>query len=797
MAKKYDQSSIVVLEGLECIRKKPGVYLGSLDQNGANHMLNEAIENASDEAKSGNSPSVSVTIHKNRLLATVEDFGRGLPCDKFRDLGIPTIDVIFTKLHAGGKIDNTREDDSSAYKNSSGTNGIGIKIVTALSEYVEIWVKRDKKEHYRKYEKGEPTDKKLKILREDVPKKETGTRISFLVDKKYFPTVSGFEKSFVEQRLRELSYLNPNIEYKLIWEDDEKDEVQIFNSKNGLKDYIEYLTKSKKLLHEPIYFNLKNIEKCDISFAFVYNDGYETNISAYCNDTNNKEFGIHYNAALDSLATCLEEIANKNGLLKDLDLSINKSDCTEGLTLIISTGVPNPLYGSQTKQKLNNEELRKPFGDALYSELTKEFKKNKEIGKIIANKVVETIRARDAAKKVKGLNKKGALNSLLAGKLTDCSSRFAEQNELFICEGNCFSKFTKVVTKNGLKYIYEVKIGDEVLTHKDRYKKVINISSIFKPNKCKILIEKSNCRMEPLPETDLKEFICSDDHKWFSCKRMSDSYDWIEVKKLNVHNFIRRTNSFYKKDFCVMGTIKNIEFFEDLNQDNLLYDIEVEDDHSFVLEGGYIVHNSAAGTTKDARDRKTQAVLPLRGKILNTHDVSLNTALENKEIASIVSALGVKLEKGQCDISDLRYHKIIITTDEDHDGKNIACLITTLFFKFLRPIIEKGYLYLADLPLYRVKINIDKTYYLKDDKALEEFKKKNLGKHIEISRFKGLGEMDVKDFKDLAMSPISRNLKQISIVDAEETSKMFEKLMGSEASFRKDYLMEHLNFDEI
>lgn len=635
--KAYNDSSIRVLKNIEHVRTRPTMYIGSVSEKGLHHLLSEILDNATDEATSGEATSINVIAHKDGSI-TVSDNGRGIPVGIHPTEKIPTPDVVFTMLNAGGKFGG----DESAFECSVGLNGVGASIVCFLSKWVDVRIRREGKEYYRRYENGIPTEKELKIVSRGLSKKDTGTAVTFFPDLSIFKDVKGFNKESIVKRLRELAYLNSGVQYKLIWEtENQPDEDFCFKFENGIKDYISFITKEKKLLHNPIHIESDELDSYRVKMSFAYDSGYETETYSYANNVNTHEHGIHINAAMDSLAKTIEEIANKNGLLKGLEATINKSDVVEGLNLIVSVTLSNPEFEGQTKGRLNNEEIRKPLGDFLYESLTKEFKKNKDIGKIIASRVVETIHAKEAAKKARTLNKKGSANSLLAGKLTDCSSKHAEICEIFICEGD-----------------------------------------------------------------------------------------------------------------------------------------------------------SAGGTTKDARDRKTQAVLPIKGKILNTHDVTLNAALENKEIASIISALGVRLEKGHCDLTDLKYHKVILACDEDVDGGHIRCLLATLFYKFMRPLIEKGHLYIADLPLYRVIMGM-KVYYLKDDKAMEEFKIKNINKKMEISRFKGLGEMDVKDFKELAMAPSTRNMKQVTISDIESTTLILQQLMGEDAKTRKEFLMEHLNFKDI
>ena len=639
MAQKYDDDSIKVLKGLEGVRKRPAMYIGDTSVKGFHHLVWEILDNANDEAVSGEAKKIGLTFHVDGSV-TVSDDGRGMPVNEHSTEKIPTIDVIFTILHAGGKFNNT--DENSAFKTSSGTHGVGASVVNALSTKLFVNVKREGKEVRREYKNGEPTEKKLEVLQRGLSRKETGTTVRFYPDKKIFKDVEGFDKDTIVKRLEELSYLNAGVEYTLTWEiQGGEPEVKVFKSERGLQEYLEHLTKNKKLTHKPIYVKGENIGGCAVELVFCYEEKYDTSLHSFANNVCTHDHGVHMNAALDSIVKVVSSIADSAGLLKNLNLTLCKSDAQEGLSLIISVMVPEPQYEGQTKGKLNNEEIRKPIGDWLIEVLTKELKKDKDAAKVISNKIVDTMKANDAAKKVKKLQKSGAGNSLLAGKLSDCLSKDSDRTELYIVEGD-----------------------------------------------------------------------------------------------------------------------------------------------------------SAGGTAKDSRDRRFQAVLPLKGKILNVSKSTLNAALENKEIASIVSALGVKIQHSECSLENLRYNKIIISTDADSDGLHICCLLFSLFYKFMRKLIEEGHLYVCDLPLFRVAMS-NKIYYLKDDKALEEFKKKHGNKKMEISRFKGLGEMDVESFSELAMKQETRHLKQITIKDTEKADEMLEKLMGEGAAGRKEYLMTHLNFKDI
>jgi len=632
--KTYDESSIKVLKGLDGVRKRPAMYIGDTSVEGFHHLVYEVLDNAIDEAVAGFCTEINVCFHKDGKVS-VSDNGRGIPVKTHPTEKIPTVDVVMTMLHAGGKFGG----EDSQYKTSGGLHGVGISVVNALSEWIDVTVKREGVEWFRRYEKGLPTQKNVEQVRK-VGKKDTGTVVSFMPDMSYFRGVSGFQKNIIVRRLKELAYLNEGLKITLSWEADGTE--QVFRSISGLTDYVKYLLDGKTALHDIIRLKTKDLAGCSIDLAFVYDEGYEGTVHTFANNINTIEGGVHRNAILDAMTKVIHGLAASYGLLKTLELEPNKSDIEEGLTLVLSVRVPEPQFGGQTKTKLSNDDLRKPFGEWMIESIQKTLKSRKDVAKVLAKKVIDAIKTRDAARKAKDLaRKKSSLsNKALAGKLKDCTSKNPEICELYVCEGD-----------------------------------------------------------------------------------------------------------------------------------------------------------SAGGTLEDARDRTFQAVLPLKGKILNVSKTVLNKALENKEIASIISALNVKVSHRDVDYDDLRYHKIILLADADVDGGHITCLLLTLFFKHMRKLIEEGFIYVCELPLYRVRCR-GKVHYLKDDVELNEFKKKNEGVNLDINRFKGLGEMNAAQLEEVATNPATRVLKKIHLEDEIESKEMVNCLMGMENLERKNYLQKNLSFEE-
>lgn len=631
----YNEHSITVMKGLDGVRKRPAMYIGDTGEDGFNHLVVEVLDNSVDEAVAGHCKHITVTFHEDGSV-TVEDDGRGIPVKKHPTEKIPTVDVVMTMLHAGGKFGGL----NSAFKVSGGLHGVGAAVVNALSEWMEVRVCRGGSEYLRRYEEGKPTRARLEVVRKGLGKRKTGTTVTFKPDLKYFRNAS-FSKPAIVRRMRELAYLNAGLELTLVWNVDGANETQAFKSDGGLTEYVHYLVDGKTTLHDVVRLHHADIEGCSVDVAFVYDGGFDSSVHSFCNNIRTSEGGVHENAALDALTKVVTTVAQSSGLMRKLgdDFQPNKSDIKEGLTIVVSVMVPEPQFGGQTKTKLGNTELRGPLGDWMQKAFEKALKANKEVAKALTNKVIDAMKARDAARRAKALSrKKSSIDTSLPGKLADCSSRNPELCELYVVEGD-----------------------------------------------------------------------------------------------------------------------------------------------------------SAGGTAKQARD-KFQAVLPLKGKVLNAHKTSLNKALSNKEIGTLISALGVRVTPREAYLDDLRYHKVIICTDADPDGGHITCLLLTLFHTCMKSLIEEGHLYICELPLYRV-LHRGKVHYIKDDDELAEFRKAHPGK-LELSRFKGLGEMNEDQLEETAMAPATRRLRLVHIEDAIEAVQMLDCLMGSEVAERKKFLLDALRFTD-
>lgn len=620
---RYGAEEIQVLEGLEAVRRRPSMYIGSTSARGLHHLVYEVVDNSIDEAMAGFCNRIEVVISNDNSI-TVTDNGRGIPVDIQPQVGRPAVEVVLTKLHAGGKF------GGGGYKVSGGLHGVGVSVVNALSEWLEVEVRRDGNVYSQKYQKGVPvTD--LKVIGKS---KSNGTKVSFKPDPEIFEELD-FSQETLAQRLRELSFLNAGV--KIVLKDKRSDLEVIYQHDGGIKDYIKYLNKNKTPLHsKPIYFQ-KQREEVMVEVALQYTDSYNADsIFSYANNINTIDGGTHEAGFKAALTRVINEYGKKYNVLKNGASNLSGEDIREGLTAIISVKVPEPQFEGQTKTKLGNSEVRSIVDSVMGDGLGTFLEENPPVARRILEKSLNASRAREAARKARELTRrKSALeSSTLPGKLADCSDRDPSISELYLVEGD-----------------------------------------------------------------------------------------------------------------------------------------------------------SAGGSAKQGRDRRFQAILPLRGKILNVEKARLDKILANEEIRAMITALGTGISE-EFDIAKARYHKVILMSDADVDGAHIRTLLLTFFYRYMRPLVEAGYVFIAQPPLYRVKKGKNETY-IYNDSELEKHLSRIGREGISVQRYKGLGEMDAVQLWDTTMDPESRTVMQVSLEDAIEADAVFSMLMGDRVEPRRDFIQEN------
>ncbi|MCD8816072.1 MULTISPECIES: DNA topoisomerase (ATP-hydrolyzing) subunit B [Staphylococcus] len=628
----YGAEQIQVLEGLEAVRKRPGMYIGSTSEKGLHHLVWEIVDNSIDEALAGYADEIQVVIEKDNWIK-VTDNGRGIPVDIQEKMGRPAVEVILTVLHAGGKF------GGGGYKVSGGLHGVGSSVVNALSEDLEVYVYLDNKIHHQAYKRGIPQFD-LKVIGE-TDGDTTGTAIRFKADPTIFTETTAYNYETLEQRIRELAFLNKGISITLrdereTLEDGSYREDSYFYE-GGIKSYVEMLNENKEPLHEePIYVH-ESKDEIEVEIALQYNSGFATNLLTYANNIHTYEGGTHEDGFKRALSRVLNSYGIKSKIIKEDKDRLSGEDTREGLTAVVSIKHGDPQFEGQTKTKLGNSEVRQVV-DKLFAELFERFLyENPNVARVIVEKGIMASRARIAAKKAREVTRrKSALEvSSLPGKLADCSSKDPEKSEIFIVEGD-----------------------------------------------------------------------------------------------------------------------------------------------------------SAGGSTKSGRDSETQAILPLRGKILNVEKARLDRILNNNEIRSMVTAFGTGIG-GEFDLSKARYHKIIVMTDADVDGAHIRTLLLTFFYRFMRPLIEAGYVYIAQPPLFKLTQGKQK-YYVFNERELDKLKAElEPTPKWSIARYKGLGEMNADQLWETTMNPENRSMLQVTLEDAISADQTFEMLMGDVVENRRQFIEDN------
>lgn len=616
----YQAKDITVLEGLDPVRKRPGMYIGSTDLRGLHHLIVEVVDNSVDEALAGYCTEISVDINRDGSVS-VTDNGRGIPTDIHPTEKKSAVEVVLTKLHAGGKF------GKGGYTISGGLHGVGVSVVNALSEWLEVEVKQNGKVFHQTYNRGVPQAP----LKETGKSDKHGTKVTFYPDDEIFDTIE-FNYETMKVRLRELAFLNKGLVIKASDARPGREAKDTFCYKGGIVEFVESLNKGKELVIPEIISITKKNKNSEVDVAFQWNDGYSENIHTYANNINTEEGGVHLIGFRNALAKAINDYGKKANILKESD-KLTIEDVLEGVVAIVSVKLENPQFEGQTKTKLGNAFMRGEVEKVVQEKFGEFLEENPKQAKELILKCQTARNAREAARRAKDLiHRKGTLeNTTLPGKLADCTERDPKFCEIFIVEGQ-----------------------------------------------------------------------------------------------------------------------------------------------------------SAGGTAKQGRDRRFQAILPLRGKILNVEKARLARVLENQEIKNMITAFGCGIQE-DFDITRLRYHKIVTMTDADVDGSHIRILLLTFFYRFMRPLVEGGYVYAAQPPLYKISQG-GKDTYAYSDAELEKILGKGARGKANVQRYKGLGEMNAEQLWETTMNPANRTLVQITLEDAFAADEIFSTLMGEKAELRREYI---------
>ncbi len=629
---EYGADQIQVLEGLEPVRKRPGMYIGSTGPRGLHHLVYEVVDNSVDEALAGHCDHIEIVL-KSDGSALISDNGRGIPTDIHPRTGKSALETVLTVLHAGGKF------GSGGYKVSGGLHGVGISVVNALSEWVNVTVYRGGNEFNQRFERG-ISKGELQSKKQQIKPLQTGTTICFKPDTQIFSGGIEFEYALLSSRLRELAYLNGGV--KIVFRDERqklkdgsfKEEIYLYQG--GIKEYVQYMNKEKDAIHPEIIYVDAQKENVYVEAALQWcSDVYSDNILGFANNIRTIDGGTHIEGLKTVLTRTFNNLAKKRGKRKDVEKNLAGENIREGLTVVLSVKVPDPEFEGQTKTKLGNTEVRGIVDSLVGETLTKYMEFNPGVLDLVLEKAIQSFNAAEAARRARELVRRKSVleSSTLPGKLADCSSRDPSESEIYIVEGD-----------------------------------------------------------------------------------------------------------------------------------------------------------SAGGSAKQGRDRNFQAILPLRGKILNIEKTDDSKIYKNTEIQSLITALGLGIKGEEFDVSSLRYHRVVIMTDADVDGAHIRTLLLTFFYRYQRELVEKGHIYIACPPLYKVERGKNHKYCYNENqlkKTVEDFGE---NANYNIQRFKGLGEMMPKQLWDTTMNPQTRMMKRVEIEDALEADRIFNILMGDKVAPRREFI---------
>lgn len=618
----YGEADIQVLEGLEPVRKRPGMYIGTTDIKGLHHLVTEVVDNSIDEALAGYCTHIEVTILNNGAVR-VRDNGRGIPTGIIPKEGKSAVEVVLTKLHAGGKF------GSGGYKISGGLHGVGVSCVNALSEWLEVVVYQNGHIHKQVFNRGVP-QRPLQIIGDT---EETGTEVTFFPDDEIFDSIV-FQYDVMRVRLRELAYLNKGLKITIEDQREGQERKEEFCYEGGIRHFVDQLNAGRETVFPDTFYVEETVQDYVVEIAMQYNTGYDEKIYAFANNINTEEGGMHLDGFKAALTKVLNDYGQSSRTLKENE-KLSGDDVREGLVCVLSVKLPEPQFEGQTKTKLGNAEMRTVVSRILQAKLGEYLEENPKVGKELINKSITAQRAREAARKARESFRKGVMDGMsLPGKLSDCSDTNPEHCEIFLVEGD-----------------------------------------------------------------------------------------------------------------------------------------------------------SAGGTACSGRDRQIQAILPLRGKILNVEKARLHRILDNDEIKAMIKAFGCGY-KDEFDITKRRYDRIICMTDADVDGSHIRILLLTFFYRFMRPLVEQGHVYIALPPLYKVTKGKEEKY-LYSDAELKEYQESLNGARYELQRYKGLGEMNAIQLYETTMDPETRTLLQVTVDDAEAADRIFSLLMGEEPELRRAFIEQN------
>lgn len=784
---KKDDYKIQVLKGPEQVRENSGMYIGDVD-NGPNHLFYEIFDNSVDEALNGFADKIKVCIHKDFSIS-VEDNGRGIPVSYMKDQKKTELEIVFTTLHAGGKFGT----DNKNYKYSGGLHGVGSAVTNFLSKRLRVIVWKDGKEYTMAFEDG------LKIEEfssKPIKSKKTGTFVRFVPSPEVFEKVIKFNSEEIETKIRDVSYLCRGLEIEFA--DETKNIKKVFSGSNDISKFVIDLS-PRELISEPITFTDKK-DNILVDISLQWNNGEEEISKYYTNNIPNSDGGSHMIGFKSALTRTINNYINSSDLPKTMKVALSGDDIREGLISIISIKMESPKFSSQTKEKLVSDDARAAVEGVVSQNMMRYLEQNPAVAKKIVTQCINAHKAREAAKKAREATRKSVLKDgcvLLPGKLADCSSKNPAECELFIVEGNsaggCFSGNTEVSLATGGTISFKKLVEDWDNKKKSYSCLSINengnvcVQSIINPR-----ITKFDAEVIQLTFENGKKVICTPDHRFLVNK---NKMEYERADKLFNRYVVGRFdyNKYNLKDTsgCKVIGVKILKKRMDV------YDIEVPNTNNFLLDCGVFAHNSI----KQGRDRRFQAVLPLRGKVLNVEKSEFQKVMANEELKNIITALGVGVGKA-FNIDKLRYDKVVLAADADVDGAHIRTLLLTFFFRHMPQLIMNGNLYIACPPLYKIT-HRGRKYYVKDDNDLRSFIKEynvqterdkngNLRyKGIRLQRFKGLGEMMPEQLWETTMDPELRKLLQVKIDDLVEADKLFNLLMGNQVEPRKQYIYEN------